>query len=113
MKTFAEHILEELKDKLVEIMIGESYEELALDQISNNYPAIIVGKIINAFGNILVLECLYIKGKEIKSGKKIYINDFSIKVLTEVDGFCNLEDLLMRGNDAKLIKKLREHNDIK
>lgn len=111
-KTYAEHIAEELNGKLVEILVGESYEELVLDQVSSHYPAVIVGKIVGAFGNMLVLDCLYIdKSKKISHGKKIYLNDYCIKILSEVDDKCVLEDLLLRGNDTRILNAIRNRNE--
>jgi hypothetical protein len=104
-KTFAEKINEDLNGKLVEILIGESYEELQLDQMSSNYPAVIVGKVIGAFGNALVLECAYVENRALKFGKKVYLNDFTIQYLSELDGKCSLEDLLLKSKDTKQILK--------
>lgn len=104
-KTFAEKINEDLNGKLVEILIGESYEELQLDQISANYPAVIVGKVIDAIGNVLILDCAYIENRSFKFGKKIYLNDYNITYLSEVDSKCSLEDLLLRSKDTKQILK--------
>jgi len=104
-KTYAEHIAENLKGKLIEIMIGESYEELQLDQLSSNYPAVVVGSVESAMGNVLVLNCVYIENRTLKFGKKIYLNDYSIQYLSELDGKCSLEDLLLRSKDTKQILK--------
>lgn len=111
-KTYAEFINETLNDKMVEILIGESYEELTLDQMSSHYPAVIIGKVISACGNALVLDCLFIKNRKHVFGKKLIVNDFAIKMISEVDDKCTLEDLLLRGRDTRAIKKLQDSNEI-
>lgn len=104
VKTFAEHIFEKLENQLVEVLIGESYEELQLDQLTSNYPAVVVGKIIEAFGNVLVLDCSYYEKKQLKSNKILYINDFTIKCLSPIDGNVSIEELLLRSRNTKAIK---------
>jgi len=112
-KSFAEKVAEDLKDKLVEILIGESYEELQLDQMSSNYPAVIVGKVLEGFGNVLVLDCAYVENRHIRFGKKIYLNDYTIQYLSELDGKCSLEDLLLRAKDTKQILKHYSNHEAK
>ena len=39
-KTYAEFIAEVFKDKFIEIYLSDSYEEVSMEQISQNYPAV-------------------------------------------------------------------------
>lgn len=112
-KTYAEAIYDDLKDKTVEMLIGESYEELSLDQMTSHYPAVIVGKVVNAIGQTLVLDCLYVRNRKAVFGKRVYINDFCIKLISEVDDKCVLEDLLLRGRDTRSINKMQEKDEFK
>jgi len=104
-KTFAEMIGERLNGKLIEVMIGESYEELQLDQMSSNYPAVIIGRVLEGAGNLLLLDCAYIENRAIRFGKKVYLFDYTIQYISECDGKCNLEDLLFRSKDVKQVLK--------
>lgn len=106
-KTYAEVIFDKLNGKLVEILIGESYEELTLDQISSHYPAVIVGKVVEACGQVLILDCLYVNNRQHSFGKTVYLNDYSIKMLSEIDDKSTIEDLLLRGRDTRAIRKLK------
>lgn len=103
-KTFAEHICENLKNEIIEVLIGESYEELQLDQLNANYPAMIVGRVIDAYGDVLVLDCFYYEKKQLKKDKILYLNGFHIKCLSKIDGNVSIEDLLLRSRNTKSIK---------
>lgn len=45
-KTFAEFIADLFKDKCIEIYLGDSYEQVSTEQISENIPAVFSGKVV-------------------------------------------------------------------
>ena len=106
-KTFAEFIVELLKDKFVEIYLGDSYEEVSVEQISVNYPAVFCGKVVSAFKECLVINSVYVdKGnKKMILGNLIFINERAIRGLIEIDGNGIMEDAFLRSKESLLIKK--------
>jgi hypothetical protein len=100
-KTFAEFIAVLLKDKMVEIYMGDSYEEVSVEQISMSYPAVFCGKIVGAFKECLVLDSYYVsvnknKVKEQLPGNLVFINERGIRALTEIDGQGTVNDLFTK-----------------
>lgn len=114
-KTFAEFISVLLKDKFVEIYMGDSYEEVSVEQISTSYPAVFCGKIVGAFKECLILDSFYNtvtpgKVKEQKMGNLIFINERGIRTLTEIDGQGTVNDLFIKsGSESAQIKKYDEN----
>lgn len=112
-KTFAEFIAVLLKDKMVEIYMGDSYEEVSVEQVSMSYPAVFCGKIVGAFKECLVLDSYYVtvnqnKVKEQQPGNLVFINERGIRALTEVDGQGTVNDLFTRsGSDSAKHRNLR------
>jgi len=106
-KTFAEFIAELFKNKLIEIYVGDSYEEVSTEQISTSYPAVFCGKVIGAYKDCLVISAAYIDhSKKIKLGNLLFINQRSIRGLTEVDGNGIIEDMFLRSKESLYIKSL-------
>lgn len=106
-KTFAEFLAELFKDTLVEIYLGDSYEEVSMEQISVNYPAVFCGKIIAAYKECLVISAAYIdkKSKKLKLGNLMFISERAIRALSPVDGTGILEDMFLRSKECLDIKK--------
>lgn len=101
-KFMAEFIASVLENKIVEIYLGNSYEELNFDQFKQDYPSVLVGKVVSAYGNCLVLETVYINGSNKESiGKLLFINDISIHAVSEVVGDSSLEDVMFRSRETK------------
>ena len=61
--TFAELIAKTMKDKVVEVYIGDSYEDIKYDDSTTKYPAVLVGKVVTAYAECLVLNCIYVDKK--------------------------------------------------
>jgi hypothetical protein len=105
-KTFAEFLAESLKDKVIEIYLGDSYEEISTEQVSMSYPAVFCGKIVGAYRECLMINCIYVdKNKKINLGKIIFINERAIRALNEVDESGVLEDMFLRSKETLHIKK--------
>jgi hypothetical protein len=84
-KTFAEFIGEVFKDKLVEVYLGDSYEELSTEQVSISYPSVICGKVVGSFRECLVLNCAYVENSNklnisVNAGTFFSDNSFSVMV---------------------------------
>ena len=85
--TYAESISILLKDKLVEIHVGDNYELIKFSDTELNFPCIYIGKVVGALDDCLILNGYKIdkKSKTKSFGNYLYINGFSIKCISEVD----------------------------
>lgn len=110
-KTFAEFIATVFKDKLVEIYLGDSYEEVSTEQISQSYPAVFCGKVIAAYRECLVISAAYIPdgARHPSFGNLVFISERAIRGLTEVDGQGIMEDMFLRSKESLEIKYLHDH----
>lgn len=114
-KTFAEFLAELFKDKFIEIYLGDSFEEVSVDQISTSYPAIFCGKVVAAYRECLIINAAFAKpvhkninknAKTISMGNLMFINERAIRALNEVDGNGTIKDMLLRSQDSLEIKKI-------
>jgi len=116
-KTFSEFIGEVFKDKIVEVYLGDSYEQVSTEQISISYPSVICGKVIGSFKECLVLNCVYAEANNnVKSnkevvlnfGKMLFLHEYSIKSINEIDGKSIFKDLQLKSRDSLTIKALND-----
>lgn len=109
-KTFAEFIATVFKDKIVEIYLGDSYEEVSTEQISQSYPAVFCGKVVTAYRECLVISAAYIAdgAKHPSFGKLVFISERAIRGLTEVDGRGIIEDMFLRSKESLEIKSIAD-----
>jgi hypothetical protein len=109
-KTFAEFLASSLEDTLIEIYLGDSYEEVSTEQISSSYPAVFCGKIVSAYRECLMINALYVdRTKQIKQGHIMFINERAIRALNIIDGDGILEDMFMRSKESlKILKHFRK-----
>lgn len=104
-KTLAEFVAEIFKDKLVEIYVGDAYEDVSVDQVSTTYPAVFCGKVVAAYRECLVINCVYVnKAHRIQEGNLMFISERSIRAMTEVDGKGTIEDMMLRSKETLGIK---------
>lgn len=104
-KTFAEFIAVLLKDKFVEIYLGDSYEEVSTEQISVSYPAVFCGKIIGAFKECIILNS-FGGGKSKALGNIVFINERAIRAMSELDGVGTVNELFIKSGAESLdVKK--------
>lgn len=102
--TFAEFLSIAFKDKLIEIYLGDSYEDVSTEQVSTSYPAVFCGKVIGAYRECLILDGFHVnKDKHVKYGNTIFINERAIRALTEINGTCALQDMILRSIDVNPI----------
>lgn len=101
--TFAEFIGELLKNKYVEIYMGDSYEEIKMEQTSMCYAAVFCGKIIGAFKECLILNSFQPVNKGEKAlGNLIFVNERAIRALKEIDGNGTINDLFIKSGAESL-----------
>lgn len=103
-KSFAELIAELFKNKFVEIYLGDSFEEIKLEQNSVSYPAVFCGKVISAYKECLILNSFYTsdnKGTK-QLGNIIFINERAIRSLKEIDGNGTINDLFIKSGSESL-----------
>jgi hypothetical protein len=107
-KTIAEFLSVLLKDRVIEIYLGDSYEEISTEQVSVSYPAIICGKVIGAYRECLIINGGYVDRitKKIKTGNLLFISERAIRALNEVDSIGVFEDSLLRSRESLEVGKL-------
>jgi hypothetical protein len=100
-KTFAEFLAEVFKDKLIEVYVGDAYEDVSTEQISTTYPAVFCGKVIAAYRECLVISCAFTNAnRHLELGNMMFINERAIRALNEVDGRGTLEDMMLRSKET-------------
>ena len=106
-KTFAEFIAELFKDKFIEIYVGDSYEELSVDQVSVSYPAVFCGKVVAAYRECLIINSVFTnKAKHLQLGNMMFISERAIRALNEIDGNGILQDMMLRSTESLDIKSI-------
>jgi hypothetical protein len=106
-KTFAEFIAQVFDGKFIEIYLSDSYEEVSMEQISQNYPAVFVGKVIGAYRECLILNSIYInKSQQMQLGNMMFLSERAIKAINEVDGNGTIEDMFLRSRESLIIKDI-------
>lgn len=104
-KTLAEFVAELFKDKFIEIYVGDSYEEVSVDQVSTAYPAVFCGKVVTAYRECLVISSVFVNNSnKLQLGNLMFISERAIRALNEVDGKGTLEDMLLRSKETLDIK---------
>jgi hypothetical protein len=99
----AEFIALVFKDKFIEVYMGDSYEEVSLDQTSCAYPAVFCGKVVGAYRECLVINCVFSdeQEKKLKLGHLMLINERAIRGLNEIiPGNGIIEDMFLRSKEA-------------
>lgn len=106
-KTFAEFIASVFEGKFVEIYLSDSYEEVSVEQISTNYPAVFCGKVIGAYRECLVINSVFTnKGNKLQLGNIMFLSERAIKAINAVDGKGTIEDMFLRSKETLVIKDL-------
>lgn len=98
-KTYSESIYDLLKGKWVEVHTGDTKHIQQYNDYTIYKKSVIRGKVVNAKGDVLVLDCISDKGITTKA----YLNGFGITVITEFDG-TNMCDIYL-DEDSKLVPK--------
>jgi hypothetical protein len=102
-----DELFPKLKDELVEICVGDEYEELVMSDTTRKVNGSIFGKCKELIGDFLVLDCYYInKNNELSLGNIIYLNTWQIKAITKVKSNGSLKDIFMSSADSRKMKML-------
>lgn len=104
-KTLAEFIATVFKDKFVEIYLGDSYEEISMEQTSQSYPAVFCGKVVAAYKECLVLDSVYVEDKKLTLGNLVFVSERAIRGLNAIDGKGTLEEMFLRSSESLEIKR--------
>lgn len=110
MVSFAEALAERLQDKLVEIYLGDSYEEVNYADNAKTTNSVLVGKVVEALGDCLVINARYAnKQKEIVFGNIIYVNAYNINAICELDGSGTLRDAFYSTDETPTLQPGGKH----
>lgn len=109
-RSFAELMARVWEGKFIEVYIGDRYEDLKFEESSLACPAVLIGKVIDAYGECLVLDCVYVDQttNRLKFGNIVCLNERSVRTITEVDTMGTLRDTFLNSRDGKLIKGLHD-----
>lgn len=100
-------LLPRLQDELLEIYVGDEYEELVMSDNVRKVNGSVFGYCKDLLGDFLVLDCFYINKKgELVKGNITYINVWSIKAITKVKSNGSLSDVFMSSADTRKLKVL-------
>lgn len=106
-KTFAEFLATVFKDRLIEVYVGDAYEDVSIDQISTTYPAVFCGKVVAAYRECLILNCAHpASNHHYELGNMLFINERAIRALTPVDDKGTIGDMMLRSNETLNISQL-------
>jgi hypothetical protein len=107
--TLAEFLFKVWKDKIIEVFIGEAYEDIKWDDSSQRVASVVVGKFIGAYAECLIINSVYVDSKNnMRTGNIICLNERAIRHVAEVDGNGCIADTFLTSADATKIKKLFE-----
>jgi len=99
-RTFAEFLASILKDKLIQIYVGDSYEDIKFEQHTMQYPALFCGKVVGAFKECLVLSTPFRDGNTTRLGNILFINERAIRALSEINERSVMSDMFLTSKDA-------------
>jgi hypothetical protein len=105
--TMAELLAKVWAGKIVEIYIGDTYEDLKFEDSTQKVPAILVGKIVAAYAECLILNCAFSDPRtgDLAFGNIVALNERGIRTMTEVDHAGVLKDTFLNIKDGKRIKQ--------
>ena len=105
--TMAEFIAKVWKDKVVEIYIGDTYEDLKFEDSTQKSPAILVGKVVAAYAECLILNCAFSDPItcNMQFGNIVALNERGIRTITEIDDTGILKNTFLNIKDGKRIKE--------
>lgn len=110
--TFAELIAKVWGGKVVEIYIGDSYCDIKYDESTTRVAAVVIGKVITAYAECIVLDCAYVNQRtgKMQFGNVVCLNERGIRTITEVDESGVLRDTFLSSRDGKAVKDLMINN---
>jgi hypothetical protein len=108
--SFAEIIYKSMKEKLVEVYIGDTYEDLKSQDSTTKINAVLCGIVKAAYAECLILDCAYVDQatKKPSFGNIVFLNERCIRTITEVDMLGTLKDTFISSKECLIIKNLFE-----
>ncbi len=106
--TLAEIVGRTLKGRVVEIYVGDTFEDIKYEDSTTKVVAVVIGRVIETYAECIVLDCAYadqVTGK-LKFGNVICLNERAIRFLTELDESGQIRDIFLSTRNGKLIKDL-------
>lgn len=105
-------LLETLKGELLEISIGDDYEDIVLSDTTRKVNGVIFGILTDIVDDFLIVDSFFInKNGEVQTGNVIYINTWHVKVFTKVKSNGCLNDVLLSTTHTRRIKTILGLND--
>lgn len=96
-----------LKGKLLEVSIGDEYEELVMSDHVKKVNGVIYGILKDIVDEFIVLDCYYLtKEGELANGNIVYINTWAIQAFTQVNASGCLNDVFLSSSHTRKIKAL-------
>jgi len=104
--SMAEIVGRTLKGRIVEIYVGDTFEDIKYDDCTSKSASVLVGRVIDAYAELIVLDCAYTDQltRKLQFGNIICLNERSIRFLTEIDEKGMLRDTFINTRDGKLLK---------
>lgn len=100
-------LLPTLKGKLLEVSIGDEYEELVMADHVKKVNGVIYGVLQDITGDFFVLNCYHItKEGQLSDGNIVYLNSWNIKAFTEVNSHGCLNDVFLSSSHTHKMKVL-------
>lgn len=105
-------LLPKLKGKLLEISIGDEYEELIMSDHIKKVNGVIYGTLENIIEDFLVINCFFVtKTGVLSDGNIVYLNSWNVKAFTEVNSTGSLNDVFLSSTHTRKMKDLLGIND--
>lgn len=99
-------LLPKLKNKLLEVGVGDEYEELVLTDHNKKINGVIYGVLKDIVEDFMVLDCYAIKDGKLHNGNIVYINTWNVKYFTEANASGSLNDVLLSSAHSRRMKVL-------
>lgn len=106
LRLFSDELIHKFKGKFLELYIGDQAESVEWVDHSIPYNSSIFGKLVDVLDRFIILECLYVRDGELKTGNLIYINTFQIRAMSEINSSGSLKDIFLHVKDADTVRDL-------
>ncbi len=102
MPSYIEQVAELLEGKMVEVYIGDQYEEVSFSDNAKSVCSVLCGKLVSGTGELLILDSFFKDrhAKIMKHGNMIYINTYSVVAIVEINGNGTLRDAIHSADDS-------------
>ena len=104
--SYVDSIVKLLKGKLVEIYLGDQFEQVQFADNTSSVNAVMYGIIKDGEGDCLVLDSMHVDKalKIVVHGNVIYINGSNITAISEIDGTGTIKDAIISINKTPSLR---------